>query len=198
MNCAPDQEVEWIDVDDKGERYIERFTIDVKQNVFDGSGLVSTEMAKLWNEDLGISDYSPSAYIIRSAWIKGLCVVFDWKRYAREVAKKEYIKDVWGNEKHIDDIDVLLSVSQFKMWKKYDSWEEYLKYHEKYEHIWGCSRVNKKKDNNLTALNYQYIQSIFFTPEKNKKLADFSIDWIKDVCLGERIYVLLYLLVAMK
>jgi len=190
----PDQEVEWIDVDDKGERYIERRTIDVKQNVFDGSGLVSTEMAKLWNEDLGISDYSPSAYIIRSAWIKGLCVVFDWKRYAREVAKKEYIKDVWGNEKHIDDIDVLLSVSQFKMWKKYDSWEEYLKYHEKYGHIWGCSRVNKKKDNNLTALNYQYIQSNFFTPEKIKKLADFSIDWIKDVCLGERIYVLLYLL----
>ena len=189
-----DQEVEWIYKKDNSERDIESRTINIKQNVFDGSGLVSLEMAEKWNEDLGITDYKPSSYIVRSAWIKGLCVVFDWKRYAREIAKKEIITDVWGNDKHIDDIDVILSVSQFKMWKKYDNWEEYLKYHEEYGHIWGCSRVNKKKDNHLSTLNYQYIQSNSFTPETIKKLADFSIDWIKDVCLGDRIYVLLYLL----
>ena len=105
-----------------------------------------------------------------------MCVVFDWKRFAREVAKVEYITDVWGNQKHINDIDVLLSVSQFKMWKKYKNWEEYLKYHTEYGHVWGCSRANKKKDNYLTALNYQYIQSNFFTTEQIRKLADSSID----------------------
>ena len=83
-----DQEVEWIYKKDNGERDIESRTINIKQNVFDGSGLVSLEMAGKWNEDLGITDYKPSSYIIRSAWIKGLCVVFDWKRHARELLKR--------------------------------------------------------------------------------------------------------------
>ena len=84
-------------------------------------GLVSIEMAKQWQNDLRL-DYTPSAFIVRSAWIKGLCVVFDWKRFAKEVAKKEYIVDAWGKKKHIDDIDVILTTSQFKMWKKYKDW----------------------------------------------------------------------------
>lgn len=187
------QEVEWIYTKENGERDIERRTIDVKINVWDGSGLVSVEMAKQWQNDLRL-DYTPSAFIVRSAWIKGLCVVFDWKRFAKEVAKKEYIVDAWGKKKHIDDIDVILTTSQFKMWKKYKDWEEYLEYHKKYGHVWGCSRVNKKYDNNYTALNYQYIQSNFFTEDNIKKLAEFSIDWVRKVCTGDKIYVLLYLL----
>lgn len=193
-NILKNQQVEWIDVGEDGKRFIETKNIDVKQNVFDGSGLVSFEMADLWNKDLGIVGYSPSSYIIRSSWIKGLCTVFDWKRYARDVAKKEYIKDVWGNKKHVDDIDVIISTSQFKMWSKYNSWEEYIEYQNKYGHTWGCSRVNKRVDNHLSTLNYQYVQSNNFTPKTIKELASFSVNWVKDVCLGGRIYGLLYLL----
>lgn len=189
-----DQVIDWIFENDKGERDIKTKTIDILQNVWDGSGLVSKEMGEQWNSDLGINDYSPSAYIIRSAWIKGLCVVFDWKRFAKEIANKDYLIDAWGNKKYIDNIDVILSTSQFKMWKKYSNWEEYVDYHTEYGHVWGCSRVNKKNDNYLTPLNYQYVQSNSFTVESVKKLADFSIDWIKKVTTGERIYVLLYLL----
>jgi hypothetical protein len=189
-----DQKIDWIYQKDNGERDIETRTMNVTQNVWDGSGLISIEMSKQWNKDLGITEYEPSAYIVRSAWIKGLCVVFDWKKFAKEVVHKEFITDAWGNVKHIDDIDVILTTSQFKMWKKYKDWEEYIEFHTKYNHIWGCSRVNKEKDNYLTTLNYQYIQSNFFTPDNIKKLADFSIDWVKNVCTYERIYVLLYLL----
>lgn len=189
-----DQKVDWIYENKNGERDIETRIIDIKQNVFDGSGLISVEMANKWNEDLGITNYKPSAYIVRSAWIKGLCIVFDWKKFAKDIAHKDIIIDAWGNEKKIDDIDVILTTSQFKMWKKYKDWEEYIFAHEKYGHVWGCSRVNKKNDNYLTPLNYQYVQSNFFTPESIKKLADFSINWIKRVASGERIYVLLYLL----
>jgi len=189
-----DQKIDWIYQKEDGERDIEHRTMDVVQNTWDGSGIISKEMSDRWNEDLGITEYSPSAYIIRSAWIKGLCVVFDWKRFAKEVAKKEYIIDAWGHEKYIKDIDVILTTSQFKMWKKYSSWEEYIEFHTEYNHVWGCSRVNKEKDNYLTSLNYQYIQSNFFSTENIKKLADFSIDWVKKVCTYDRIYVLLYLL----
>lgn len=188
------QEVEWIFTKDNGKRDIETRTIDIKQTVWDGSGLVSVEMCEQWKKDLGIKDYTPSAFIIRSAWIKGLCVCFDWKRFTKEVAKKDYIIDAWGKKVMIDDVDVILTTSQFKMWKKYKNWEEYLEYHKKYNHIWGCSRVNKKQDNFLTPLNYQYIQSNSFTIDNIKKLADFSINWIEKVCTGDKIHVLLYLL----
>lgn len=188
------QKIDWIYQKEDGERDIEHRTMDVVQNVWDGSGIISKEMAEKWNEDLGITEYSPSAYIIRTAWVKGLCIVFDWKRFAKDVAKKEYITDAWGHEKYIKDIDVILTTSQFKMWKKYSSWEEYIEFHTEHKHVWGCSRVNKEKDNYLTTLNYQYIQSNFFSSESIKKLADFSIDWVKKVCTYERIYVLLFLL----
>ena len=36
--------------------------------------------------------------------------------------------DRWGKEYPIDDVDVLLSESQFKTAKYYDSWDEYLGY----------------------------------------------------------------------
>lgn len=189
-----DQNVEWIYKKENGERDIEPRTIDLVQNVWDGSGLVSIEMAEQWNQDLNIDTYSPSAYIVRSAWIKGLCVCMDWKRYAREVAHKDTITDAWGNEKNVDDIDVILSTSQFKMWRKYKDWEEYMFFHQQYGHIWGCSRVNKEHDNDFTPLNYQYIQSNSFTEERIKELADFSIDWIKQVGSGDRLSILLYLL----
>ncbi len=188
------QKVDWIYTNKNGERDIEERVININQNVWDGSGLVSLEMAEIWDNDLEIKGYEPSAYIIRSAWIKGLCIRFDWKKFAREVAKKDYIIDAWGKVKKIDDVDIIISTSQFKMWKKYNDWEEYVEHHEKYGHVWGCSRVNKKVDNFLTTLNYQYIQSNFFTEDSIKKLADFSIDWVKKVSTGERIYVLLYLL----
>lgn len=190
----PKQKIDWIYETENKERNIEEKIIDVKQNVWDGSGLVSLEMADKWNEDLGIEDYTPSAYIVRSAWIKGLCIRFDWKRFATEVAHKDYIIDAWGNKKDINNIDVVLTTSQFKMWKKYNDWEEYIEYHTKYNHVWGCSRINKKEDDFLTPLNYQYIQSNSFTPESIKKLANFSVEWIKKVASGKRIYVLLYLL----
>ena len=85
------------------------------QNAFDGSGIVSPEMARRWQEDLSL-DYMPSSFILRSAWIKGLVSVFDFHKFAREVANNDIIIDVWGNKNNINDIDVILTSSQFKMY----------------------------------------------------------------------------------
>lgn len=66
--------------------------------------------------------------------------VFDFKDFATVVAKKEYIVDAWGNKQYVKNIDVILTVSQFKMWKKYSSWEEYCGYHSKFGHMFGIAR----------------------------------------------------------
>lgn len=187
------QKVSWIFDKADGSKDIENRVIDIEQNAFDGSGIVSVEMAKIWQNDLGL-DYTPSSFIIRSAWIKGLVSVFDFKTFAREIANTDKIKDVWGEEYNVNDIDVILTTSQFKMYKKYTSWKEYMYYHSKYGHIYGVARVNKKENNFLTPLNYQYIQSNDFTEDRIKKLADFSIDWVKKIMTGDKLYTMLFLM----
>ena len=109
------QNVLWIFDNDKMEKDIKNITMDMDINAFDGSGMISVEMAQKWSKDLDL-DYLPASFIIRSAWIKGLVSVFDFKKFAKEVAHKDTIIDAWGNEKNIDNIDVILTTSQFKMY----------------------------------------------------------------------------------
>lgn len=187
------QKVSWIFDNEIGEKDIEDRIIDFDMNGFDGSGMISVEMAKKWQEDLSL-DYLPSSFILRSAWIKGLVSVFDFKKFAKEVANKDTIIDAWGNEKKVSDIDVILTTSQFKMWKKYENWEEYLYYHNKFNHIFGVARTNKRENDFVTTLNYQYIQSNNFTEERIKGLADFSVDWLKNIMTGDKLYTMLFLI----
>lgn len=183
------QVVDWIYEDKDGELDIEKKNIAFTMNAFDGSGMISPRMAEKWQNDLSL-DYIPSSFIIRSAWLKGLVSVFDFHKFAKEVAGKTTITDAWGKEKDVENIDVILTTSQFKMWKKYSSWEEYIAYHKRCGQIFGVARVNKKESNFMTTLNYQYIQSNNFTDETIKKIADPTINWLQSILNGnpEQVY----------
>lgn len=188
-----DQNIKWIYDNPKGEKDVQDKIMDFEINAFDGAGMISPEMAKLWQEDLKL-DYLPASFILRSCWIKGLVSIFDFHKFAKEVAHKEVITDLWGVEYNIDDIDVILTKSQFKMAKKYENWQQYMYYHQKFNHIFGVARVTKKQNNIYTPMNYQYIQSNKFTEESIKQLADFSLDWIKKIMTGDKLYSMLFLL----
>ena len=72
-------------------------------NWFDGMGLISPRMAEKWQKDMGL-DYLPSGFIVRSAYIKGLVVPFDFHTFASVVANTDKITDAWGVEYNINDI----------------------------------------------------------------------------------------------
>lgn len=187
-----DQDIDWIyEIGDN--RYdIERRKMDFTMNAFDGSGMICPEMAAKWSSDLGL-DYLPSSFIIRAPWIKGLVSVFDFHKFAREVANTETIKDHWGKEWPINEIDVILTTSQFKMHRHYDSWERYIYHYHKYGHSFGVTRVNKKVSDFVTPLNYQYIQSNNFTKESIKQLAQPTVEWLNSVLNYDPLYVYLLL-----
>jgi hypothetical protein len=187
-----DQVVDWIYENDFGELDTERRTIDMNINAFDGSGMISPEMAKRWQEDLTL-DYLPASFIVRAPFIKGLVSVFDFHRFAKEVAHKEYIEDAWGNMVKVEDIDVILTKSQFKMKAKYSSLNEYMYYFKRYGHTFGVTRVSKKENNFMTTLNYQYIQTNNFNEESIKGLADYTVSWIKKIMTNDRLFTMLLL-----
>lgn len=186
------QLVDWIYDRADGEKDVEERYIDFEINAFDGSGMISPRMMKQWSKDLGL-DYSPTSFIVRAPWVKGLVTVFDFHKFAKEVANKDFVVDLWGKQWPIDEIDVILTKSQMKLSKKYESWEQYLEFYNKYGHIFSVTRVNKKKDNLLTPLNYQYVQTNNFSVDDIKQLADYSLNWVKKLMSRDYLYTLLFL-----
>lgn len=175
-----DQMVDWIYELPNGEYDITQKNIDFKMNAFDGSGMICPEMAKVWQENLGL-DYLPSSFIVRSPWVKGLCSVFDFRKFAKEIVHTDKIKDIYGVEYDVNEIDVILTKSQFKLWDKYSNWQKYMYYHKLFGHIFSVTRVNKKESDFATPLNYQYIQSNNFTDEQIKKLAEPTANWLNGI-----------------
>ena len=184
-----DQRVNWIKRN-KGNDTVEEIVRDIKLNSADGQGLISPEMARLWAEDMHLG-YVPCSFVVRTAFIKGNLVPFDFKEYAHEHGIST-IKDRYGTEYNIDDIDILLSESQFKMAKYYSSWEGYLSYHHSYHLKWGVARYNKELDDEYVLTNYQYIQVLNLDKEDISGLVSYTTDWIKKICTGEQEYALAY------
>lgn len=185
----PNQKVNWINKTKDGNT-VEQIYKDIKLNSADGQGLISPEMAKKWAEDMYLN-YTPCSFVVRTAFVKGNLVPFDFKAYAKEHGVLK-IKDRYGTEYNVDDIDVLLSESQFKMAKYYSSWEGYLSYHRAYNLKWGVARYNKEFDDEYVLTNYQYIQVLNLDKEDIKGLVSYTTNWIKNICSGTLEYALTY------
>lgn len=186
----PNQKVDWIAKDANGEGYVEEREMDIVLNSADGQGLVDPEWAAHWAKNMEL-DYTPSSFVVRSAFIKGNLVPFDFKEYAHRLGISR-IYDRWGIGYNIDDIDVLLSESQFKMYKYYGSWQEYENKAREGGIKWGVARYNRKEDNEYTLANYQYIQVLNLEPDEVKELIAPTVRWIQRICTGDTLPALLY------
>lgn len=186
----PNQKLNFIYKDDEEKNQVKEIYKDLKLNSCDGQGIISPEMAQNWAEDMHLN-YVPCSFVVRTAFVKGNLVTFDFKEYARENGITK-IKDRYGTEYNIDDIDVLLSESQFKMAKYYSAWEGYLSYHHSYNLKWGVARYNKEFDDEYVLTNYQYIQVLDLDREDIKGLVSYTTDWFKNICSGDKLYSLAY------
>ena len=187
---VPNQKLNFIYKDDNGNNQVKEIYKDLKLNSADGQGLISPEMAKNWAEDMHLS-YVPCSFVVRTAFVKGNLVTFDFREYAKENGITK-IKDRYGTEYNIDEIDVLLSESQFKMAKYYSAWEGYLSYHHSYHLKWGVARYNKEYDDEYVLTNYQYIQVLDLDREDIEGLVSYTTNWFKNICSGDKLYSLAY------
>lgn len=187
-----DESVDFILHDETtGKGYIEEQKKDLELNCADGQGLIDPEFAVLWGQDMGLR-YTPCSFVARSCFVKGNLVTFDFRKYAAEHGITT-IKDKWGHEYDVNKIDVLLSESQFKTSKYYDSWEEYSSYAEKGNIHWGVARYNKQADPEYVLCNYQYIQALTLSKEDIKQLIQPTVEWINQICHGDLLPTLIYL-----
>ena len=101
--------------------------------------------------------------IVRGPWIKGLVGYFDFQRYLREKCTPDQwvISDIYGKQWNIvlDDIQYILTKSQFKLAKFYPSWECYKAKFKAY----GCHMGYCKEEEDYipkARINYQMLQSL--------------------------------------
>ena len=185
------QHIDFIEKNDDGSKTVIPKVMDIDMNSCDGEGLISPECAEWFSEDMGLG-YTACQFIVRTAFVKGCLLTFDFKSYFKDVLKKTTITSIYGEEFKIDDIDVLLTESMFKMHGYYQSVKEYVDFHEKYKLKWGVARYNKKKDDDYSLLNYQYIQNNNLDDDAIDKLTALTEDWFKKICSGDKFYSVMY------
>ena len=123
------------------------------------------------------------AHMVRSPFIKGLLVPFPFKKFIRENGCSGKVIDIYGKEWDIekDNIEVIFTKSQFKMWKYYESWNHYKECYKTYSCQTGICNVEEDfiKD---AKLNYQILQTLTdITDEELKTLASPTISDINSV-----------------
>lgn len=127
--------------------------------------------------------------MIRLPWIKGLLGVFDFRKFileARETLKDNsigVISDIYGTKHDIiaENIEIIFTKSQFKMYKYYDSWFDYKSNFKKYNCQAAICREEEERIKNAR-LNYQMNQTLTdLTEEELSLIAAKSIDQLQQL-----------------
>lgn len=169
---------------------------------FDGMGIMSIEYSRKINIALQLG-YEPSTVVLRNSFIKGCICTMDIKTFHQQTATasgrhSKSILDMWGNEFDLNEIDIILTESQFKLGKFYDSWNEYLNYTAKYNLKWGITFPSHEFDNTHAFTNYQFLQVLDLSDKQIEELCKPTIYWLRDILGGDVNKLLLYFLGANK
>ena len=165
---------------------------DVTLNACDGLGLMSPKLADIWSIDVE-EDYRIAGACLRNAFCKGMIFTFDFHKFAKEVAHKDMVTDVWGNEHNINDIDLILTTSMLKLWDSYSSIDDYIEKTERNNHTFALTKVTPHKLDEEQTLNYQFLQSLELSDEDIDELCEPLLTEIEDVMNKDYRKSLLYL-----
>lgn len=182
-------------IDGNGRKYPKIETVkgyETKLNACDGMGLMLPGLAKRWSEEMQ-ENYMTSGVCMRNAFLKGMAYTFDFQQFAKEIAKTEYIKDVWGNIHNINNIDLIVTTSMLKLWDSYKSIEHYLDCCERNHYEFALTKLIDEELDNEQTMNYQFLQSLKLSDEDIYNLCKPTIDEFHDVLGGDYRKTLLFL-----
>ena len=171
----------------------ERKAQEIAIDASDGYGLMLPSLAKKWSEELGL-DYIVSGVNTRFSFEKGMVFTFDFIDFATKIAKGNYIvKDAWGDEVDIRNVELILTTSMVKLWDSYDSCNDYISRSVKNGYTFGVAKTCPKELENERTLNYQFIQSYDLTDSDIEELIAPTMCEIKDVLGGDWKKTILFL-----
>lgn len=134
-------------IDDKSYT-VERVQMDVPITHTDGVGMILPSL----------SDHN---FMVRLPWMKGLLGVFDFVEFIRTHGCSPIVTDIYGQAHDIieENIQIIFTKSQFKMWKYFTDWNDYKYSFKRY----GCQAgyCNREEDEiDYSRINYQMLQTL--------------------------------------
>ena len=162
------------------ERLNEKITMDAS----DGYGIMLPSLARRWSEELDL-DYVVSGVNTRFSFEKGMVFTFDFVDFANKIANKYIVKDAWGNEVDIREVELILTTSMVKLWDSYDSCDDYINKSIQNGYTFGIAKTCPKELERERNLNYQFIQSYDLNDDDINELITPTINEIKDVLGGD-------------
>ncbi len=186
-------DIVYINDEAEGEPVMElRRRVPVQLNESDGYGLMLPALADRWAEEIGI-DYRPSGVNTRFSWEKGMVFCFDFREFAEKVAGKYTVKDAWGQERDIRDVELILTTSMLKLWDGYESCEAYLRNCAENKYQFGIAKVSPKVLEQERNLNYQFIQSYDLSDEEIDELIAPTMAEIEEILHADYHKTILFL-----
>ena len=173
-----------VDYIDEKTFNITRMNMDIPIEHMDGCGIMLPTVSK-------------KSFMFRMPWMKGLLTPFDFRKFVEVNNGSTKIKDIYGKEYDIieDNINIILTKSQFKMWKYYDSWDDYKEKFKKYK--CEASKLNIEDIGSKATINYQMLQTL--TTMTIDELTTIAQDTIDDITsLGKDKKTMLRVLGAVK
>jgi hypothetical protein len=154
-----------VDYIDHNTYKIKRQKMNVPITHTDGCGMILPKKIK-------------KSFMCRLPWIKGLLVPFPFDEFAKQYGYTK-VKDIYGKEWDIikDDIQIIFTKSQFKMWKYYKDWDDYKKNFIKYK--CQAAKLNEEDVTNDAKFNYQMLQTL--TDITHEELELLSKMTVKDI-----------------
>lgn len=132
---------------------------------------------------------SKKNFMVRMPWIKGLLAAFPYDQFIREADARDpsvnhaLVKDIYGKQHDVlaEGIEIIFSKSQFKMWKFYDDWDDYIA---KFIENHCTAGICNVEENYIprAKLNYQMLQTLTdMTRDEMGQLASKSAKRIRNI-----------------
>lgn len=158
----------------------EPYMKEVTLTISDGCGMMLPALAERWSAEIGL-DYVAGGFCTRNAWEKGMVYTFPFDEFADEVAHRYIVKDAWGNDVNIRQVELVLPVSMLKLWNAYDSLDAYLANCEDNGYTFGITKACAEHLESTRTLNYQFIQSYDLSDDDIEELIAPTVQEIHDV-----------------
>ena len=156
----------------------------IHMDATDGFGLMLPCLSERWSRELGL-DYVMAGCNTRFSFEKGMVYTFDFIDFAENVAHKDVVKDVWGNDVDIHNVELIFTESMLKLWDSYNSCDDYIKNCVENRYTIGVPKTCPEKLENERSLNYQFIQSYDLDDDDIEELISPTINEIKEVLSGD-------------
>ena len=158
----------------------------------DGYGMIHPDLSLIWAKELG-EDYIASGFCERNSFCKGMFFTMDFIDFADKIAKSYIVKDAWGADRDIRNVQLVLTTSMLKLWDSYNSMEHYLECCKDNGYTFSVTKITPEKLENERNLNYQFIQSYELSDDDIEELIQPTVQEIKDVLGNDPIKSILFL-----